>query len=135
MKTFAGFAFLLSVCLLAGCFFNGIHESDLVGKYEVSLPDGGIESLELLEEGKCKQVIRLSNGMVYEAKGNWELSPHHGGPHLIFKGIRSPVKGFNEINPDIAKPPIGAIGKIVIAGWTGKPIIKLTEDTYYRKIR
>jgi hypothetical protein len=128
------FVALVATCLLAGCFSKAIHESDFIGRYEATLPGSGTETLELVEGGKCKQVVRLCNGTVYEAVGTWELWSHHGSPHLLFKGIRATVTGFKELNPNITDAPVGGVGKSVTPSWTGKPMINFTEDTYYRKV-
>jgi hypothetical protein len=135
MKNFIALLVVVATCLLAGCFFRAIQEADVVGEYQASLPDGGTETLELVEAGKCTQVIRLKTGEVYEAVGTWKLSPQRGRPYLIFKGIRSTLTGFEKINPKIAEPPYAVVGKDVTPSWTGKPMINFTEGTYYRKIR
>ena len=126
---------VIAACVLSGCMFRVISEADLIGKYTASLPDGGVEELELLKGGRCIQVIRLRNGSVYEAHGNWELWRYRSRPRLTFKGLRSSMTATHEINPDIATARLGVIDTDVSRSFTGIPIINLTEDSYYRKVR
>ena len=124
---------MLTAALFGGCTFKRVSEQELVGKYQVDLPDGGIESLELLRGGECTQVIHLKNGPIYEAHGTWEYDENRR--HVLFRGLRAALTGTHELNPVIANILPGVIGTDVFRTVTGNPIIYLTEDTYYRKVR
>lgn len=119
-------------CLVTGCMFKHVNEDELIGKYMVDLPDGGMESLDLLEGGKCIQIIRLKSGAVYEAHGTWEYNANDR--HVLFRGIRDSLTSAHEINANISEIRAGVFGTDVFRTWTGTPVIYLTEDKYYRKL-
>ena len=132
MKT-AVLLLMLTAALFGGCTFRRVSEQELLGKYQVDLPDGGIESLELLSGGDCIQIIRLKGGTIYEARGTWEYNETKR--HLLFRGLRGALASSHEINPGVANILPGVVGTDVFRTATGNPIIYLSEDLYYRKVR
>lgn len=118
----------LSVC---GCKLESVSQRDLIGKYRAELPDG-TELLELLPDGDCIQIIKLSGGQVYEAHGTWKFDEGKG--RLYLKGTRQALTASKEPNPRIADPPSGAtLGTPVYRRLNGKIAIMLHEGIDYHK--
>ena len=118
--------------MLVGCMFQKINEQDLFGSYRADLPGGGMESLELLPEGNCKQEIHLPDGKTYDAQGTWKFCPET--KYLQVRGIRQSLTPEGQINPDVGAAP----GKEVFAtpvyrSLSGGMEIMLHEGIDYRR--
>jgi hypothetical protein len=87
--------------LTSGCMFRSVSEHDLIGKYRADLPDGGVETLELLPGGDCVQEIRLHSGLSYSARGKWRYDESVTCVYL--DGTRQALTPDHKINPDMAR--------------------------------
>ena len=89
---------------LTGPMLKPITARELIGKYEVQLPEKGKEILNLLADNKCEQVIQLQNGSTYTATGQWRFDKLGSSDYICFNNIRSSLSEFGDkINPDINK--------------------------------
>ena len=126
----------LLIFALIGPRSVSITTKELIGKYNVSLPDDGKEILELLPDEICKQDIFLKDGSVYSAIGKWKYIKLDGWDYLSLEGTRLPLAQFSDrINPNIAEIPKGGTGGLPISRTLmGNITIERNENHYYKKI-
>jgi len=123
---------------ITGPMMKAITAGDLVGKYETQLPERGKETLNLLADNKCEQVIQLQNGATYTAMGQWRFDKLGSSDYICFNNIRSSLSEFGDkINPNIAEIEKDlSILLPIERTLMGNIKIGLYEDQgiYYRKI-
>lgn len=112
----------------AGCWFQGIRDSELVGRYGVMLPEGAYETLELLAGGVSMQEIRLKGGAVYSARGRWTYDDQK--KYLSLTGTRIAVTLTGELNPEVSQmpPPASASSRPVGRTIAGELYITLSHN-------
>jgi len=89
---------------VAGPMSRPIIMKELIGRYEVQLPDGGKEILQLLPDEACKQDICLKDGKVYSAKGTWRLDEFNLSECVMLREVRCAlVENATKLNPEINK--------------------------------
>lgn len=122
---------LAALMALGGCILRPVTEKELVGTYEGTLPDGGVEVLELKPNGVCDQRVTLKDGRIFAATGSWKYEKSFG--RISFVGLHNSVSFDGKINPNIEKTTGFVQSPSVERNLAGKTIIGSTEGTYYEK--
>lgn len=130
---------MLSLCLFfVSCKKTPITESNLIGKYQVELPQDAIETLELLPQGKCIENIKLSDGKTYDANGTWKILKKTN--HIALYKTHILLESASKLSPNIALSPFDSndsnnTGDIEIThSIFGGINLCLGEMLYYKKI-
>lgn len=123
-----GFAALMA---LGGCILRPVAEKELVGTYEGTLPDGGVEILELKPDGVCDQSVALKDGRKFSTSGTWTYDKSQSNVKL--RGVYITVNFMGEIDPDLGKIKDTLRIVPVKHSLSGKIIIGADEGQTYEK--
>jgi hypothetical protein len=88
---------------LAWCFFRPIDWTDMVGQYRVKLPKQTTETITLEADGRCEQLVELSDKTTLEAKGTWSFNRKMCV--ICMTGIRLTLTAEGKLNPAVRSAP------------------------------
>lgn len=122
---------LVALMAFDGCILRPIAEKEIIGTYQGSLPDGGVEVLELKSDGVCDQRVTLRDGRKFSASGTWSYDKPKGNVKL--RGVYITVNFMGEIDADLGKIKDTLRIEPVKHSLSGKIIIGADEGETYEK--
>jgi hypothetical protein len=118
---------------LGSCILRPITEKELIGKYQGTLPDGGMEILELKPDGVCDQSVALEDGRKFSTSGTWIYDKPQ--KNVVLKDIYITVDFMGKIDPDLGNLKGAVRIEPVKKSLSGKIIIGADEGETYEKMR
>jgi hypothetical protein len=116
---------------LGGCTPSRITRGELVGKYKLDLPGGGVENLQLKSDGSCVQEIQLQ-GKTLVATGSWKF--YQKEQAIVMHGIRNSLLFNGKLDPNVFGPPLDRNYAPSVVRPFGHVKITGVEGAYYNKV-